>query len=151
VSLADAYSATPGQPCPEKTGVRHDAHRSSQWTATRPDWYEPSDILIGHPQTLIHNAYVGAARLFSMRQKRPCVSPSRTGPQSYCRRSPYMYATVTLPRSETSSTSRTLWKIQIRPLSSGAPPGIYDPRVVTVPGQEHTHAHMLLYQRQSRR
>jgi hypothetical protein len=37
----------------------------------RPDWYEPSDILIGHPQTLIHNAYGSCFRLFSMRQKRP--------------------------------------------------------------------------------
>jgi hypothetical protein len=28
--VSGRYSATPGQPCPEKTGVRHDAHRSSQ-------------------------------------------------------------------------------------------------------------------------
>jgi hypothetical protein len=86
-----------------------------------------------------------------MRQKRPMRITVADWTPELPRRSPYMYATVTLPRSETSSTSRTLWKIQIRPLSSGVPPGIYDPRVVTVPGQEHTHAHMLLYQRQSRR
>jgi hypothetical protein len=51
VSLADAYSATLWQPCPEKTGRRlgTTAHRSVDLSDARPDWYEPSDILIGHP------------------------------------------------------------------------------------------------------
>jgi hypothetical protein len=106
VSLADAYSATLWAAMSGKDWASS-WHDSAQiilvdLSDARPDWYEPSDILIGHPQTLIHNAYVGSCfRLFSMRQKRPMrITVAADWTLELPRRSPYMYATVThLPRS----------------------------------------------------
>jgi hypothetical protein len=84
VSLADAYSATLWAAMSGKDWASswHSAQIIPGPQRRAPDWYEPSDILIGHPQTLIHNAYVGAASggCFPC-VSAPCVSPSlRTGP-----------------------------------------------------------------------